>query len=387
MMNVREPSGHRKLKVAFLGGGIDSAVGQVHRIAIDMDLRYELVAGCFGRDSDSNLRTAATYGVTKERVYANLGDLLSAERKQIDAILILTPTDQHRGQVLDCIKSGVPVICEKALARSSSDAREIKSALDQTRGFLAVTYNYTGYPMLRELQHLIAQDHFGPISQIHIEMPQEGFARLDAEGNRPSPQDWRLRDGTSIPTVSLDLGTHVHSLIKFLTSASPRELVAIQDSFGHFDQVADNVLCIARYTNNLTSNVWYGKSALGYRNGLRLRLFGKNGSAEWHQESPEYLHLANVIGQKSTLDRGSSEAVIANQTRYTRFKVGHPAGFIEAFANYYSDVADALEAYQRDQNAKFPPYVFGIDEALQGLNMLEAITTSSNKKSWVTVST
>ncbi|MBR1219660.1 Gfo/Idh/MocA family oxidoreductase [Bradyrhizobium sp. U87765 SZCCT0131] len=379
--------GRRKLQVAFLGGSTDSAIGQVHRIAIEMDQRYELVAGCFSRKSEPNLRTADAYGVAHDRVYGSLDDMLAAERARLDAILVLTPTDQHRDQVLACIASGVPVICEKALAASSADARQIKAALDKNSGFLAVTYNYTGYPMLRELRHLIEQGRFGAISQIHVEMPQEGFARLDARGNRPSPQDWRLRDGRSIPTVSLDLGTHVHSLTKFLTGESPRELVAIQDSFGHFDQVADNVLCIARYSGELTSNVWYGKSALGFRNGLRLRLFGRNGAAEWHQEHPEYLHLADVAGHKSTLDRGSGEATVANQARYTRFKVGHPAGFIEAFANYYTDVADALEAYHRDNGAPFPPYVFGIDAALEGLNMLEAITSSSTKKSWVSVST
>ncbi|MEW6639749.1 MAG: Gfo/Idh/MocA family oxidoreductase [Pseudomonadota bacterium] len=385
-MQGRHAGEHRRLKVAFLGGSVDSAIGQVHRIAIEMDQRYELVAGCFSRKSEPNLRTAAAYGVAPERVHESLGALLAAERSRLDAVLVLTPTDQHRDQVLDCIANGVPVICEKALAGSSADARQIKAALDRHNGFLAVTYNYTAYPMLRELRHLIDQGHFGAISQIHVEMPQEGFARLDAKGNRPSPQDWRLRDGSSIPTVSLDLGTHVHSLTKFLTGQSPRELVAIQDSFGHFDQVADNVLCIACYSGGLTSNVWYGKSALGYRNGLRLRLFGKNGAAEWHQENPEYLHLADVAGHKSTLDRGSGETVIANQARYTRFKVGHPAGFIEAFANYYSDVADALEAYRRDTAAKFPPYVFGIDDALEGLDMLEAIKSSSTKKSWVSVS-
>ena len=58
-----------------------------------------------------------------------------------------------------------------------------------------------------------------------------------------------------------------------------------------------------------------------------------------------------------------------------RFKAGHPSGFIEAFANYYFDTADSLGAYL-DNNGHYNPHVFGIDEALEGIKMLEAIADS-----------
>jgi predicted dehydrogenase len=56
-------------------------------------------------------------------------------------------------------------------------------------------------------------------------MPQEGFARLDREGNPMVPQQWRLTDGV-VPTISLDLGVHVHHLVDFLTGEKPQEVVA-----------------------------------------------------------------------------------------------------------------------------------------------------------------
>lgn len=378
----REAAGYGRLRVAFLGGGIDSAVGRVHQIAIEMDHRYELVAGCFSRNQEANLATARAYGVSETRTYQSLSELLKHESEQIDAIVILTPTDQHKEQVEICLRAGLPVICEKALVSSSADTIELRDTLSEMRGFLAVTYNYTGYPMLRELRQLTQQGQFGEVEQIHLEMPQEGFARLGEDGNPVVPQDWRLHD-SRVPTISLDLGIHLHLMNRFLSGETPLELVAMSTTFGNFNQIVDNVMCSARYTNDMTSSIWYSKTALGYRNGLKVRLFGRAGSAEWYQETPERLFLADHHGRKQMIDRASPEATVSNLPRYTRFKAGHPAGFIEAFANYYHDVADILSAHINGETVSANPYVFGIEEALEGIRMLEAIADSSAKKCWV----
>lgn len=380
-MIVKTPAqAQSKLRVAFLGGAYDSAVGRVHRMAIEADQRFELVAGCFSLDPQANTLSAQQYCVSPERVYASLMELLFEEAQQIDAIVILTPTNQHFEQIQTCLAHGIPVISEKAVVSNSAEAISIKSLLLQHKGFLAVTYNYTGYPLLRELKQMIALGNLGYIQQIHIEMPQEGFAKIDNEGNPITPQNWRLQDG-QIPTLSLDLGVHVHSIIHFLTDETPQELVATSSSLGNFHQVIDNINCIAQYSNNLQCNIWYGKTAIGHRNGLRVRIYGSKGSAEWYQDNPEYIHTADQYGRKTVFDRASPDAVISNQARYTRFKAGHPAGFIEAFANFYVDIADALIEFKSNQyhtNA----YVFGIDESIEGLRMLESIEQSSKTKSW-----
>ena len=167
-------------------------------------------------------------------------------------------------------------------------------------------------------------------------------------------------------------------------SSRDRSIGASSSTYGNFPGVVDNVSCIVRYSGNLTCNVWYSKTALGYRNGLKLRLFGDRGAAEWLQENPEYLSVTDRHGTKSILDRASGQTREACLPRYTRFKVGHPAGFIEAFANYYSDVAEALAAHLDGLPAS-GPYVFGVDEALQGILLLQAIADSSAKRVWVPV--
>jgi len=370
-----------KIKVAFLGGAYNSAAGRLHRTAVEMDQRFELVAGCFSRNSTINTETALQYGITPQRVYDSFKKLIIAERCNIDAIIILTPTDQHKSQVLECLMTGIPVICEKALATSTDEAIEIENQL-RHGGFLAVTYNYTGYPMVRELKNMIAQGELGKINQIHVEMPQEGFSRVNRGGAPIIPQDWRLNDG-KIPTISLDLGVHLHMMVRFLSGEKPISVVATSDTFGNFDQVIDNVSCIARYTNNVNCNIWFSKTALGQRNGMKIRVYGQKGSAEWLQEEPEYIQRADNQGRRFTIDRGSSDIEVCNQVRYTRFKAGHPAGFIEAFANYYYDIADALESYLDKRIAYKNPYVFGIEESLEGFRLFDAISASSTKQQWI----
>lgn len=371
----------KPLEVAFIGGAYDSAVGRTHRIAAELDHRFKVVAGCFSRNLKRNERTGIEYGIDTKRVYANVADLLDNEADKIDAIVILTPQNQHIEHLSMCLKNDIPIICEKALVSSVDDAVKIKHLVDEGGKFLAVTYNYTGYPMVRELKAIIDHGDIGQVQQIHIEMPQDGFTRLMPDGNPLMPQQWRLNDN-EIPTISLDLGIHIHMLIKFLIGQIPESLVAVTSSRGNFRNIVDNVLCIAKYSNEIDCNIWYSKAALGYRNGLKIRIFGSDGSLEWIQEHPEFILYTTKKGTKHIIDRASEGIRVAHAPRYQRFKVGHPAGFIEAFANYYYDIADALTYFLKERKIQFGTYVFGIDESIEGLAMLEAISRSSRGKKW-----
>jgi len=374
----------KALHLGFMGGGINSAAGSSHFIASQMDERFSVQAGCFSRKMDVNTETSEQWGILPERRYNNLTDLLAQEKDNLDAIVVLTPTPAHAEMVIQCLTQGYPVICEKALGISSAEARLIQQVQREKQGFLAVTYNYTGYPMLRELKHMVQQGRLGRVEQIHIEMPQEGFARLNRMGEPMVPQQWRLQDA-DLPTISLDLGVHLHHIVDFLTGEKPNKLVAVQTSQGRFRQVIDNTMCIARYTNFLECSIWFSKAALGYRNGLRVRVFGENGSAEWFQMNPEFLIHHDNMGRKSIIDRGSVDVEITNHQRYNRFKSGHPAGFLEAFANLYWDIADSLESYRETGIQANTDYVFTTQHALEGLIMLEAMEQSSRERCWKSI--
>lgn len=371
----------KPIRLGVIGGGINSAVGKPHFIASQMDGLFKVQAGCFGRDAKINAETAAQLDVAGDRIYPSWESMLQREKGLIDAIVVLTPTPQHRIPVISALQSGFPVICEKALAVSSAEAAEMEKVARETRQFLTVTYNYTGYPMIRELKKMIQDDRLGRVGQIHIEMPQESFTRLNREGSPLVPQQWRLHD-YDVPTISLDLGVHVHHLVDFLTGEKPMEVVATQSSLGHFQQVVDNTMVLARYHNGMEGQFWFSKAALGHRNGLRVRVYGEVGAAEWFQMDPEVLHYFNNRGLRRQIDRASDDISLAHLERYNRFKAGHPAGFLEAFANLYADIAHRIgqdPGWEIEANE----YVFSARQAYEGLVMLEAIDRSARERRWI----
>jgi predicted dehydrogenase len=370
----------KSYQVAFLGGGVNSAVGEAHFSSLNLLGNVQIVAGCFSRDSDINKMSGIRYNVNLDRLYTSLEELIVNEKGKIDLIIILTPSNQHKEQVIKCIENNIPVICEKSLACDLIEMLEIENKFLKRKNFLAVIYNYLGYPMIRELKSLIQSNNFGKLLHIQIEMPQESFIRVNNNGVPLTPQNWRLKDG-EIPTILLDLGVHLHSIIKYVTNLMPVNCVSTSTSVGNFSSIKDNISSMIEYENGMMCNMWVSKIASGNRNGLAIKLFGETGSAEWVQENPEILLIANNKGKKLILDRGSNDILISNLPRYTRFKAGHPSGFIEALANYYFDIFISYENYLISEDSTLTD-CYGIKESIEGIFLLKGITDSSNSKKW-----
>jgi predicted dehydrogenase len=364
--------------LGFVGGAPNSAAGYAHFVAARMDGIWDLQAGAFSRTPEVNYQAAQTYGVLSERTHANLTDLLENEKDNLDAVVLLTPTDVHYEMILECLNAGMPVICEKSLTLTRAEAEDIQKVCEEKNGFLAVIYNYSGYPMVRELRHMVRDGVLGEILHIEAEMPQEGYIRTDKNGNKPVPQDWRLKDGP-VPTLHLDLAVHLHELIHYLTGLKPLEVVADQASRGWFD-VVDNASCLCRYSDNVQAHFWFSKCALGCRNGMRLRIYGTKASAEWYQLNPEELLISYANGTREIFDRASG-ANVAHQKRYERFKAGHPAGFNEALANLYVDIHAALKQY-KETGRQQSEEIFGAALAAEGMQWLEAMVRSCSSHKW-----
>jgi predicted dehydrogenase len=370
------------LRLAFIGGGISSAVGRAHFISCALDAKFKLVAGCFSRNYEANKQSAASYGISEDKCYRTLEELVKNEKDNIDAIVILTPITQHCQNVIYCLENDIPVICEKSLTSSISETKIIKDYCEKNSNkFLCVVYNYLGYPAVREIENIIKAGKIGNIKHIRAEMPSDGYLARDLENKAIKPQEWRLKD-CEIPTISLDLGTHIHSMISYLSKSNPKSILGCQSSKGNFS-VIDNVYCIAKYDNDIDCEIWYSKSAIGYKNGLKIEIFGDVGSVSWTQTDPENITLSDNLGNKQILNRGSKLFNIGSQDRYSRFKAGHPAGYIEALANYYWDVYEALIEYKQKKkisNKIFENY--SVETAIKGLEMLDLINISSREKTW-----
>lgn len=362
-------------KLAFIGGGSESIAGYPHYIASQMDKRFEVVAGVFSSNEESNAQTAQRWKVPA--YYATVDELIKHERDNIDAVSILTPTPLHFEALQTLLQANIPIICEKPLVSSLEEVQALEQIYDPQQHFLVVTNNYSGYPMLRELKQKIVDGELGDILQVRLQMPQESFLRPPKSVKYP--QKWRLQDGF-IPMISLDLGTHLHHLAYFLLGEEPDNVMATYNRFAEYD-VIDDVNIALEYQSGIKGHLWYSKTALGNRNGLHVEVYGKKASAAWHQENPEKLAFSYYTGQKTIIDRGSDIDMLPNPL-YHRMTPGHPSGFIEAFANLYNDIANCLDDFYAQKPIE-SDYVYGLAHAKSCTTMLHHASVSHQKKAWV----
>jgi predicted dehydrogenase len=122
--------------------------------------------------------------------------------------------------------------------------------------------------------------------------------------------------------------------------------------------------------------------AAGEENGLRLRVYGERGGLDWRQEEPNTL-VVRAMDRPAELHRTGAATASEASRRATRLPMGHPEGFIEAFANLYRDFALAIEARLRgeppDDGLDFPT----VYDGLRGMLFLEAAIESSRRRAWV----
>lgn len=95
--------------------------------------------------------------------------------------------------------------------------------------------------------------------------------------------------------------------------------------------------------------LWSSQMALGSSNGLRLRVYGEQGSLSWFQEQPNELIHAPLDGRTQIIKRGAEDLSEAAQVR-TRTPPGHPEGYLEAFANLYTGFVEAIHAQKQERS-------------------------------------
>jgi predicted dehydrogenase len=336
----------RPLRLAVIGGGPGSFIGAIHRTAARLDGRYDLVAGVVSSDPERSQRAAAGMGIDPSRAYADAIGMLGAESEREDGaevVAIMTPNDSHHRYAMAALDRGFDVICDKPMTNTLDEALDIVQKVDATGLVFCLTHNYTGYPMVRQAHALVEDGQVGEIRLVQVEYVQGG----KADESDPDPADglpWRydpVRGGPSL--VMGDIGTHAHNLVRFVSGLEVAEVAA---EIGHVipkRPVDDYGAAMLRFDNGARGTLWVTQTAAGVENGLGIRVSGTKGSLEWHQERPTRLIFKPLEGPVRVYTPNGPGALPAS-ARACRIVAGHPEGFHEAFANIYSDAAEAIAA-------------------------------------------
>jgi predicted dehydrogenase len=381
-----DAAGGGKIRLGMVGGGEGAFIGAVHRLAARMDGHYELVAGALSATPEKARRSGEALGLAPDRIYPDYEAMAKAEAARpdgIEAVAIVTPNHVHAGPTYAFLKAGIHVICDKPLTLSLAEARKMKDAVEQSGRIFALTHNYTGYPLVRRAREMVKAGDLGEIRLIQVEYPQDWLTGpTETTGNKQA--EWRVDPARSGAGGALgDIGTHAYNLADYVGGIELSELAAELTSFGAGRQLDDNVQIMLRYANGARGALWASQVAPGHENGLRLRIYGTKGGLLWVQADPNEM-LFSPLGQSTRIvTRGGPDAGEA-AARVTRIPPGHPEGYLEGFANIYSEVALAIKAARSGTKPPEGVHFPTIEDGVKGLAFVEAAVKSSKANgAWV----
>ncbi|MBX3585886.1 MAG: Gfo/Idh/MocA family oxidoreductase [Ramlibacter sp.] len=332
----------------MVGGGRDAFIGAVHRKAIALDGQMELVAGALSSNPDKARASGRDLGLADDRNHGSWEGLLVDELKRpaaerIDFVSIVTPNHVHFPVARAFAEAGIHVVCDKPLVHTSAQAAELTGVVARSGVVFGVTYNYTGYPMVREARELVRSGAIGDIRKVIVEYNQ-GWLATRLEGGANKQADWRTDPSRSGMAGAIgDIGSHAENLVATVTGLEIESLCADLTTFVPGRALDDDGNLLLRFANGARGVLIASQIEVGCENDLRLRVFGSTGTLDWRQEEPNTLVHAPLDGPRRLLTRGSPWLSPAAQ-RATRLPAGHPEAFIEAFANVYLGVAEAIRA-------------------------------------------
>ncbi|WP_026479099.1 Gfo/Idh/MocA family protein [Ahrensia sp. 13_GOM-1096m] len=371
------------IRLGMVGGGNDAFIGGVHRIASRIDDKYRLVAGALSSTPQKAQASGVALGLAPDRIYDDFKQMAIREARLkdgIEAVAIVTPNHVHYAAAREFLKRGIHVICDKPLTSNVADAVKMVKAAEASDALFILTHNYTGYPMTRQAREMVQSGLLGKIRVVQVEYAQDWLA----EHQDVKQAEWRTdpsRSGAGGSTG--DIGTHAFNLAAFVSGLELESLSADLQAFVDGRPVDDNAHVMLRYKGGARGMLWCSQVAPGNENNLRLRIYGEKGGLEWAQEDPNYLWYTPFGEPKRLITRNGAGAGEA-AGRVSRVPAGHPEGYLEGFANIYSDAAEAIIAKRNGTACPEGVIYPTVDDGLLGVRFVDACVRSSSRDSkWV----
>ncbi len=367
--------------MGMVGGGRDAFIGGVHRKAAALDGQIELVAGALSSKPDKALASGKDLGLADDRNYPTWKAMLEAEsklprEKRIDFVSIVTPNDVHFDVAKAFVQAGFHVICDKPLCHSSAQARELIDVVNKAKTVFAVTYNYSGYPMVKQARHMVRQGLLGELRKVIVEYNQ-GWLSTALEQTGQKQAAWRtdpMRAGMS--GAIGDIGSHAEQLVSMITGLEMEAICADLTTFVPERKLDDDANLLIRFKGGAKGVLVASQIEIGHENDFRIRVWGSKAGLEWHQENPNELWF-KPDGQPVQLLRRGNGYLCDEAKAATRIPAGHPEAFFEAFANVYLGAAAAMRGEK--SGLDFPT----VYDGARGVHFIEkTVESSKSDRKW-----
>lgn len=345
---MNEPQPQRRLRYAMVGGGRDAFIGGVHRKAAALDGQIELVAGALSSRPDKARASGRDLFLADDRNHGSWQELLADElqrpaEERIDFVSIVTPNHVHYPVAQAFVDAGFHVVCDKPLVHTSVQAQALVDAVARQGTVFGVTYNYTGYPLVRQMRHMVHSGVIGTVRKVVVEYHQ-GWLATAVEANGSKQAAWRVDPALSgLAGAMGDIGSHAENLLSTVTGLKIEAICADLSAMGAGRTLDDDGNVLLQLSGGARGVLIASQITTGSENDLRIRISGSEGSLSWSQENPNHLLHAPLDGAPLLLTR-ASPGLCEAATHASRLPAGHPEGFIEAFANIYLGVAADIRA-------------------------------------------
>lgn len=376
--------------MGMVGGGRGAFIGQVHRMAANLDGKIELVAGAFSSDPEKSRLSGEDFFLDPSRVYSSYQEMARAEAalpagQRIDFVSIVVRNNLHFEVAKTFLESGIHVICDKPVTFNLEQALQLRSIVNRTGLVFALTHNYTGYPMVKEARRMVRSGELGRLLKIVAEYPQ-GYAVGDVEGDGQGQiANWRSDPNISgVSNCIGDIGTHAHNLIRYICGVEIESLCAELTAFIPGRQLDDDGNILVRFRGGAKGIIYASQISNGDENALSIRAYGTKASIEWHQEEPNDL-LVKYANAPRRIYRRGNDYLGPEAKANSRTPFAHPEGFIEAFANIYLAAAGAIADRIEGRPAPAEGYDFpDIRDGIAGMAFIEtAVRSSQSTEKWV----
>ena len=351
------------------------------------------VRGVLGSTPERGAVRAETLGVPK--AYPSLEALL--DDPTVDVVHVTSPNDLHLSQAKAVLAAGRHVVCEKPLAMSAVESRELVALAAESGLVNASNFNIRYYPLNQHAHEVVTGGEIGDVRLVTGRYFQD-WLLLETDWN------WRLQPerGGALRAVG-DIGSHWIDLTTFITG---HRIVAVMAELATFmtarsqptgpvetysTEIAtetvsrditteDTATILVRFDNGARGAVSISQISAGRKNSLQYEVSGSRSSVAWDSEQPDQLWIGHRERPNEILIRNPALMGTAGRAA-AALPGGHVEGFGDTFAAHFRAVYSDVVTGGPAARPAYPTFADGHDEMLVN----DAIATSARLGRWVDV--
>jgi len=357
----------------MIGGGEGSQIGPAHRLGAGLDGLFKFSAGALDHRPEEGRDYGRRLGLG-DRAYGSWQEMLDGERARargdrVDLVTVATPNATHFEITKAYLEAGFHVLCEKPMTMTVAQGEEIVEIARSTGNICAVNYGYSGYSLVRHMRAMVARGDIGKVRLVVAEFAHGHHAdATDADNPRVR---WRYDPAQAgVSAQFADCGIHALHMACFVTGQEVTRLSADTVSCIDVRRLEDDAMVNFRMDGGAVGRLWTSSVAIGRQHGLGIQVFGEVGGLRWSQEHPNQLFYMPLGQRQQVIERGEA-GLSPEADRTSRVTIGHAEGMPLAFANIYTDLAEAISA--RKDGRDMDPAANLYPRAEDGLRSMAAV--------------